>query len=83
MDLWDTDALNLVKLASLELKGQEGEMHFIAVTAWLDIRYDARAGKPTAEFSWEGVDKRRTAIRPAAVSRSEPPGGSSDTVISK
>jgi hypothetical protein len=28
---------------------------FIAVTAWLDIRYGARAGGLIAEFSWEGV----------------------------
>ena len=27
------------------------EMNFIAVTAWLDIRYDARPGSPIAEFS--------------------------------
>ncbi len=57
MDLWDNDALDLVEPAFLEIKGQEGQMHFIAVTAWLDIRYDARAGAPIAEFSWEGVDE--------------------------
>jgi hypothetical protein len=57
MDLWDNDALDLVVPAFLEIKGQEGQMRFIAVTAWLDIRYDARAGGPSAEFSWEGVDE--------------------------
>ena len=57
MDLWDNDALDLVEPAFLEIKGQEGEMRFIAVTAWLDIRYDTRAGAPIAEFSWEGVDE--------------------------
>ena len=56
-DLWDNDALDLVEPAFLEIKGQEGQMNFIAVTAWLDIRYDARAGGPVAEFSWEGVDE--------------------------
>ena len=57
MDLWDNDALDLVEPAFLEIKGQGGKMQFIAVTAWLDIRYDARAGGPIAEFSWEGVDE--------------------------
>ena len=57
MDLWDNDALDLLEPAFLEMKGQEGQMRFIAVTAWLDIRYDARAGGPIAEFSWEGVDE--------------------------
>jgi hypothetical protein len=56
-DLWDNDALDLVEPAFLEIKGQGGKMQFIAVTAWLDIRYDARAGGPVAEFSWEGVDE--------------------------
>ena len=57
MDLWDNDALDLVEPAFLEIKRQEGQMRFIAVTAWLDIRYDARTGGPIAEFSWEGVDE--------------------------
>ena len=48
MDLWDNEALDLVEPAFLKIKGQQGEMRFIAVQAWLDIRYDARAGGPTA-----------------------------------
>ena len=32
-------------------------MRFIALTAWLDVRYDARNGGPVAEFSWEGEDE--------------------------
>jgi hypothetical protein len=32
-------------------------MRFIALTAWLDVRYDARNGGPVAEFSWEGDDE--------------------------
>ena len=43
--------------AFLDIKGQDGEMRFIAVMAWLDICYDARGGEPIAEFSWEGVDE--------------------------
>ena len=57
MDLWDNEALDLVEPAFLEIKGQQGEMRFIAVQAWLDIRYDVRAGGPLAEFSWEGIDE--------------------------
>ncbi len=57
MDLWDNAALDLVGPAFLEIRQQEGEMRFIAVTAWLDVRYDVRAGGPIAEFSWEGVDE--------------------------
>ena len=44
MDFWDDDALDLVEPAFIRIDGEEGEMRFIAVTAWLDIRYDARGG---------------------------------------
>jgi hypothetical protein len=57
MDLWDDETLDLVAPAVLEIRGDKGEMRFIAVVAWLDIRYDARVGAPIAEFSWEGVDE--------------------------
>lgn len=57
MDLWNRDTLDLVEPAFLEIRGDQGEMAFIAVTAWLDIRYDARSGEPIAEFSWEGDDE--------------------------
>lgn len=56
-DLWDNEALDLVEPAFLEIKGQKGEIGFIAVQAWLDIRYGARSGSPIAEFSFEGVDE--------------------------
>jgi hypothetical protein len=55
MDLWDNEALDLVQPAFLEFNGNQGEMRFIAVTAWLDVRYETRSGGPVAEFSWEGV----------------------------
>ncbi|MEM8572932.1 MAG: hypothetical protein AAGG56_18850 [Pseudomonadota bacterium] len=58
MDLWDCDALNLVRPAYLKIDGEDGEMGFIAIKAWLDIRYVTREGKPVAEFSWEGLDER-------------------------
>ncbi len=57
MDLWEQDALDLVAPASLKIEGSEGEMRFIAVRAWLDIRFTASPGGPAAEFSWEGVDE--------------------------
>ena len=57
MDLWDAETLDLVEPAYLVINGAEGKMGFIAVQAWLDIRYDAGAGGPIAEFSWEGVDE--------------------------
>lgn len=57
MDLRDQDALGRVAPAFLEIDGSEGEMRFIAVRAWLDIRYTARAGGSVAGFSWERVDE--------------------------
>jgi hypothetical protein len=57
MDLWDQDAVDLVEPGSITFKGQDGEMRFIAVRAWLDVRYGTRNGGPIAEFSWEGVDE--------------------------
>lgn len=57
MDLWDDEAVDLVDQAFINIKGQDGEMRFIAVTAWLDVRYETRGGEPLAEFSWEGVDE--------------------------
>lgn len=57
MDLWDEEAVDLSGPAFLEINGEDGEMQFIAIAAWLDIRYEARTGGPVAEFSWEGVDE--------------------------
>lgn len=57
MDVWDNEAIDLLGPAFIAFKGQEGEMRFIALTAWLEVRYDARKGGPVAEFSWEGDDE--------------------------
>ena len=57
MDLWDKDAIDLVVPGFISFNSEEGEMRFIAVHAWLDVRYDTRDGGPVAEFSWEGVDE--------------------------
>ena len=57
MDLWDNKAIDLVESAFIVFSGQEGEMRFIAVRAWLDVRYETHDGRPVAEFSWEGIDE--------------------------
>jgi hypothetical protein len=57
MDLWDRDAIDLVEPGFIAFNGEEGEMRFIAVRAWLDVRYSTRDNVPAAEFSWEGVDE--------------------------
>ena len=56
MDVWDDEALHLAEPASLRIDGASGEMRFVAIRAWLDLRYGARSGSPLAEFSWEGTD---------------------------
>ena len=57
MDLWDKDAIDLVEPGFITFNGEEGEMRFIAVRAWLDVRYRSRDGVLVAEFSWEGIDE--------------------------
>ena len=57
MDLWDQDAIDLAQPGFIEFNDEEGEMRFIAVRAWLDIRYSTRDDGPIAEFSWEGIDE--------------------------
>jgi hypothetical protein len=57
MDLWDKDAIDLVEPGFIAFNGEQGEMRFIAVQAWLDVRYNTRDGGPIAEFTWEGVDE--------------------------
>jgi hypothetical protein len=57
MRLWDKAAVDLVAPGFIEVKGEQGEMRFIVVVAWLDIRYGLRDGEPIAEFSWEGEDE--------------------------
>ena len=60
MDLWDRDAIDLIEPGFVAFNGEEGEMRFIAVHAWLDVRYETRNKVPVAEFSWEGVERRST-----------------------
>jgi hypothetical protein len=57
MDLWDSDAIDLIEPGFIAFNGEDGEMRFIAVRAWLDVRYSTHDNAPVAEFSWEGVDE--------------------------
>ena len=57
MDMWAKGAVDLVVPGFIRFDGEEGEMRFIAVRAWLDVRYGTRDGSPVAEFSWEGIDE--------------------------
>ncbi len=36
----------------------DGEIAFVAVKGFLDVRYGSRDGSACAEFSWEGYDER-------------------------
>jgi hypothetical protein len=49
MDLWDEDAST--SSSFITFNGEEGEMRFIAVRAWLDVCYRSCDGVPIAEFS--------------------------------
>jgi hypothetical protein len=57
IDVWDKDAIDLVEPGFTACNGEEGEMRFIAVRAWLDVRYSGHDGVPIAEFSCEGIDE--------------------------
>ena len=54
-EVWDRDALDLLRPARLVLEeGGTGSLCFIAVSATVDYRVVARDGNPGIEFSWEG-----------------------------
>jgi len=55
MDNWDNDVLDLVEEAHLTFqRAADGEIAFVALKGFLDVRYGARDGSACAEFSWEG-----------------------------
>ncbi len=57
MDAWDNDVLDLVEEAHLTFEGNAGgEIAFVALKGFLDVRYGARDGAACAEFSWVGTD---------------------------
>ena len=58
MDVWDKDFLDLVEEAHLTFTGAaDGEIAFGALKGFLDVRYGARDGAASAEFSWQGHDE--------------------------
>ncbi|PSC06608.1 hypothetical protein SLNSH_02000 [Alsobacter soli] len=57
MDVWDNDVLDLAEEAHLTFQGaSDGEIAFVAVKGFLDVRYGSRDGAACAEFSWQGED---------------------------
>ena len=57
-ELWDSDALNLVAPAFIELAEDGwGSFGFIAVQGEMDCREVVRDGRRGVEFSWEGNDE--------------------------
>jgi hypothetical protein len=56
MDIWPDDAVDLEGPAFIAIAGERGEMRFVALSASLDVRYQARRGGAVAEFSWQGFD---------------------------
>jgi hypothetical protein len=57
MDLWDTDAIDLMGPALMEFgRDETGLFRFIAVEGRMDCRHEQRDGRPHVEFSWEGDD---------------------------
>jgi hypothetical protein len=58
MDTFPEDALDIAGDAHLTFSGtDDGEIAFVAVRAFLDVRYGSRDGAATAEFSFEGTDE--------------------------
>jgi hypothetical protein len=58
MDVWDSDAIDLLGPAFLEFdrKGQ-GSFRFVAVEGWMDVRPAEHGEAHAVEFSWEGHDE--------------------------
>jgi hypothetical protein len=58
MELWDTDAIDLVQPGFIEFDGDgTGRFGFIVVDGWMDCRETTRDGRPGVEFTWEGSDE--------------------------
>ena len=57
MELYEQNFVDLVAPGFLSFDGGEGEMRFIDVGAFLDVRYVNHDGTPMAEFSWRGFDE--------------------------
>jgi hypothetical protein len=58
MDLWDSEDLDLLGPATLEVAADgAGSMRFLAVEADVDGRHVLRDGRVALEFSWVGHDE--------------------------
>jgi hypothetical protein len=58
MELWDTDAIDLVEPGFIEFdRDGTGRFGFIVVAGWMDCREATRDGRPCVEFTWEGSDE--------------------------
>jgi hypothetical protein len=58
MELWDTDAIDLVGPGFIEFdRSRSGGLGFIVVEAQLEWREVLRDGRPGVEFTWEGSDE--------------------------
>lgn len=58
MDTWSDDVLDIGGEAHLSFAGAEdGEIAFVAVKAFLDVRFGTKDGQATAEFTFEGFDE--------------------------
>jgi hypothetical protein len=56
-ELWDVEALDLVKPAHVTFEASGlGELQLIAIGAAIDYRVSERDGMPLVEFSWSGYD---------------------------
>jgi hypothetical protein len=56
-DVWSKNVLDLVEKAQITFEGTcGGEIAFVAVKGFLDVRYGSRQGATYAEFSWQGFD---------------------------
>ena len=59
MDLWDRDAIDLVRPAIIEITTEgRGFVRFIAVEGCIDASHVDLDGRPAVEFSWDGYDER-------------------------
>src|SRR5215217_5842237 len=56
MDLWDTDAIDLLGPAFIEFNGRRGSFRFIAVECSMDVRSLPERTERDAEFSFDGFD---------------------------
>jgi hypothetical protein len=58
MELWDSEAIDLVGPAFIEIRADgTGAFRFIAVEGNLDCCFNAPDADPAVEFSWDGNDE--------------------------